>query len=1105
MRPFLLALLTTALVAPFASAGELCYFEDAALHAVQFVDDLEGWAVGDEGVIWHSTDGGQHWERQASGVRASLRSLHFLNPYVGWIVGREELPFGAGSAGVMLYTNTGGLRWERKTLNLTPGLNCIRFLDDKVGYAAGDGNDQFPSGLFVTRDGGRNWRLVSGPRCPGWNAIDFTPAGQGALVGAWNRLALLHRDAISLTNQEDLGGRNIRSLFLGKERGQRGVAVGQGSLILLTDSGGAHWGAPELRLPPEVIVSWDLNAVHGAGQHLWAAGRPGSVLLHSGDGGRNWEMQATGQPLPLNGLFFRDENNGWAVGDFGTILTTRDGGRSWRVSQQGGKRAALLFLHARSSAVPAEVLAQVGGDEGYLSVALRVLTPDPATASFDRAGEADRLRLAARLAGGAGGEALWQFPLAQHLDTSRRDDLLKAWATLHGDAADELLRQLVLAIRLWRPDVIVTDCANSGAAESVVAEAVGEAFTRAADPKAFPEQLRHFGLQPWKPAKVYGLSPDDKGPVSLDLTAVRPRLGGPVRDFAAPAAGLLAEAAVVPPRRRCLRLLASSLASAETHHSLMEGVKLGPAGECRRTARLSDEATPEMLKQFRIQNELRGLAETPLKALSNPDRLLAAVGPMLAKLPESQGAAAAHAIASQFVRQGQWFLAREAFLQMVERYPAHPLTADAYRWLIRHAASSETRRRHELGQFLVHKEFAILPPGALEDSTPGPSPQSGEGKKGRPGKHSAREIVQEAVARTRGEWAAGSASFNGLGARRLSMNTGDGPKDVHFTENRDAGETRRWHQASLELEKRLTAFGPLVSEDPSIQFCLHAARRNLGDFDTPRKWFADFSARQPPGPWRDAALAELWLSERRGLPPKPTVYCRKCETRPFLDGKFDDPCWRGVEPLTLKDAAEDPSRKNRHGQPQGVQPASKKVSALCAACPTKVWLTYDDKFLYLALRCEHPAERYQPPVKGRRHDADLTGHDRVSLYLDLDRDYSTCFHFEVDQRGCVREDCWGDPSWNPRWFVAVHSVPTCWQIEAAIPLVALTGDSITSGRTWACNVVRVVPGQGVQAWSLPAGTPEQPRLEGMGLLMFRLSDREEAVRRPTGPRMGRVP
>jgi hypothetical protein len=150
--------------------------------------------------------------------------------------------------------------------------------------------------------------------------------------------------------------------------------------------------------------------------------------------------------------------------------------------------------------------------------------------------------------------------------------------------------------------------------------------------------------------------------------------------------------------------------------------------------------------------------------------------------------------------------------------------------------------------------------------------------------------------------------------------------------------------------------------------------------------------------------------------------------------------------------------------------------------PTEVWLAHDADFLYLALRCRHPADRYVPPVPVRSRDADLRNYDRVSLLLDLDRDYSTYFHLQVDQRGCVCDDCWGDLSWDPRWFVAVNSDRTGWQVEAAIPLAELTGDPITPGHAWACNVVRVLPGRGVQAFSVPADV--QPRPEGMGLLIF---------------------
>src|SRR5262249_41256822 len=128
MRPILLALGLSAAFAPCATAGDLRRFDDAALHAVQFVDRDEGWAVGDEGVIWHTIDGGQSWERQPTGVRASLRSVHFLNPYTGWAAGRTELPHGS-SVGVLLYTRDGGLKWHECQPNTLPGLNHVRFLD----------------------------------------------------------------------------------------------------------------------------------------------------------------------------------------------------------------------------------------------------------------------------------------------------------------------------------------------------------------------------------------------------------------------------------------------------------------------------------------------------------------------------------------------------------------------------------------------------------------------------------------------------------------------------------------------------------------------------------------------------------------------------------------------------------------------------------------------------------------------------------------------------------------------------------------------------------------------------------------------------------------
>src|SRR5205823_4113808 len=80
-------------------------------------------------------------------------------------------------------------------------------------------------------------------------------------------------------------------------------------------------------------------------------------------------------------------------------------------------------------------------------------------------------------------------------------------------------------------------------------------------------------------------------------------------------------------------------------------------------------------------------------------------------------------VADRFARAGQWNMAREMFLLLVDRYPAHPRTPDALRWLIRHNASGEARRRQELGQFVAvgqveygrPKPAAPMPPADDKD------------------------------------------------------------------------------------------------------------------------------------------------------------------------------------------------------------------------------------------------------------------------------------------------------------------------------------------------------------------------------------------------------
>jgi len=62
----------------------------------------------------------------------------------------------------------------------------------------------------------------------------------------------------------------------------------------------------------------------------FAAGDSG-LVLNTKDGGLSWLRQATHSSAALQSISFCDSLNGWATGMNGTILKTSDGGKSWQI------------------------------------------------------------------------------------------------------------------------------------------------------------------------------------------------------------------------------------------------------------------------------------------------------------------------------------------------------------------------------------------------------------------------------------------------------------------------------------------------------------------------------------------------------------------------------------------------------------------------------------------------------------------------------------------------------------------------------------------------------------------------------------------------------
>ena len=78
------------------------------------------------------------------------------------------------------------------------------------------------------------------------------------------------------------------------------------------------------------VVSVDAN-------NIWAFGNYGTII-HSCDGGKTWEKQASGYEGVLPKALFLDVNRGWVCGTEGTVLYTKDGGKHWVRANTGTEK-----------------------------------------------------------------------------------------------------------------------------------------------------------------------------------------------------------------------------------------------------------------------------------------------------------------------------------------------------------------------------------------------------------------------------------------------------------------------------------------------------------------------------------------------------------------------------------------------------------------------------------------------------------------------------------------------------------------------------------------------------------------------------------------------
>jgi photosystem II stability/assembly factor-like uncharacterized protein len=278
---------------------------DGSLTAAWFFDARNGLAIGRDGWLLETANGGRTWERRmlTNSVSYSFGRLQFNSASTGWM---------SGELGVSKTTDGGKTWWLPVTDLLFSNILDFNFIDADQGWALANAD-----AVYRTIDGGSSWaRVGSLPQHA--SAMQFIDSQTGVAVGYQGRIWRTADGGISWSQRPTgVAGDLMRVAFVDATTAW---AVGGSGTVVKTTDGGLTWS--QVPVPTDAWLH-DVRFVDS--QRGWIVGQGGTVLS-TDDGGRTWAVQDSGTSRNLYGAFFLDAFTGWLVGDGSAVLATATGG-----------------------------------------------------------------------------------------------------------------------------------------------------------------------------------------------------------------------------------------------------------------------------------------------------------------------------------------------------------------------------------------------------------------------------------------------------------------------------------------------------------------------------------------------------------------------------------------------------------------------------------------------------------------------------------------------------------------------------------------------------------------------------------------------------------
>jgi photosystem II stability/assembly factor-like uncharacterized protein len=298
------------------------------LTSVEYLSASTIVAVGWNGSIIRTSNGGVNWSFYRYNTLRDFRKVQFVNQNIGYAVGDSSL---------MLKTTDGGISWTRLNYYSSNHLLDLHFVDEATGYVT------MISGLLKTTNGGSNFNQLVIPGYSGWY-VHFVDE-----VTGYSGNSKVFKTTNSGANWVELA--TIQGYECNFVNNNTGFLSGSG-IIHRTTNGGVNWQSVSV---PNNSLNLNIKFVDEITGY--AAGNS-YIIIKTTNAGLNWFSISTNQSiLNYNDINLLGQQNVVSVGQVGMITISSNSGNNWQepIFQFRSELSEISFPNLNTGFVTGEV------------------------------------------------------------------------------------------------------------------------------------------------------------------------------------------------------------------------------------------------------------------------------------------------------------------------------------------------------------------------------------------------------------------------------------------------------------------------------------------------------------------------------------------------------------------------------------------------------------------------------------------------------------------------------------------------------------------------------------------------------------------------------